>query len=254
MSRTDDEETAGVACDVINSDILVMLRGVRAHLEPKYSLSVAHLDISQYDVAVVHALAAKGEATMNSTIVAVLNQYIIYRTILWGLVSPSALATLDGDGIIIDVHIATIYQHIMAYINIDGIAAGGFHSFCRCEDGTIQETDVVAAVDMIGPEWAVLDMSILDCHVAGIGNVDEARALCILIGALAIPGAANPKFFPIVITIAIDDTRTSNRKAIAMVCIDEGREVFTCLALDTSLDDREVGDTVAPFSLPPSST
>lgn len=61
---------------------------------------------------------------------------------------------------------------------------------------------------MIGPHGAVLDMSILDCHVVGIGNVDEARALCILIGALAIPGAANPKFFPIVITIAIDDTRT----------------------------------------------
>lgn len=95
--------------------LLVMLRGVRTHLEPKHSLRIAHLDISQYDVAVVHALTAKGEATVNSTIVAVLNQHMIYRTILWGLVSPSALAALDGNGIIIDVHIATIYQHVMAY-------------------------------------------------------------------------------------------------------------------------------------------
>ena len=57
---TDDEETAGLALDVIHRYILVMLRSIRTHLQPKHALRIAYLDVAQYDVAVFHALAAEG--------------------------------------------------------------------------------------------------------------------------------------------------------------------------------------------------
>ena len=56
----DDEEAACGALDVIHRYILVMLRSIRAHLQPEYALCIAHLGVAQYDVAVFHALAAKG--------------------------------------------------------------------------------------------------------------------------------------------------------------------------------------------------
>ena len=57
---TDDEETAGLALDVIHRYVLVMLRRIRAHLQPKHALRIAHLDVAQYDVSVFYALAAEG--------------------------------------------------------------------------------------------------------------------------------------------------------------------------------------------------
>ena len=57
---TDDEETAGLALDVIHRYVLVMLRSIRAHLQPKHALRIAHLDVAQYDVSVFYALAAEG--------------------------------------------------------------------------------------------------------------------------------------------------------------------------------------------------
>ena len=57
---TDDEETAGLALDVIHRYILVMLRSIRTHLQPEHALCIAYLDVAQYDVAVFYAFAAKG--------------------------------------------------------------------------------------------------------------------------------------------------------------------------------------------------
>lgn len=56
----DDEEAACGALDVIHRYILVMLRSIRAHLQPEYALCIAHLGVAQYDVAVFHAFAAEG--------------------------------------------------------------------------------------------------------------------------------------------------------------------------------------------------
>ena len=57
---TDDEETAGLALNIIHRYILVMLRSIRTHLQPKHALRIAHLDVAQYDVSVFYALAAEG--------------------------------------------------------------------------------------------------------------------------------------------------------------------------------------------------
>ncbi len=57
---TDDEETAGGALDVIHCYVLVMLRSIRAHFQPEHALCIVYLDVAEHDVAVFHALAAKG--------------------------------------------------------------------------------------------------------------------------------------------------------------------------------------------------
>ena len=199
-----------------------MLRRIRAHLQPEHALCLIHLDVAEHDVAVFHALAAKSQTAMHGSIMAVLDEHIIHRAILWCLVCPGSLSALDGDGIIVDTHLTAIYQYIVADINIDSIATWCLHAGSRGEDGTTQEADVVAAVDVIGPERTVLNMHILQGYVAGVADIDEARALCILVGAFAVPGAANPELLPIVITVAVDGSRTCYGEAVAFVGIDEG--------------------------------
>lgn len=159
---------------------------------------------------------------MHSTIGAVLDEHIIYRSILWCLVCPGALTALDGDGIIVYAHVAAIYQHIVTNINVDGIAAWCPHATGWGEDGAAKEADMVATVDVVGPERTVLNMHILQGYVAGVADIDEAGTLCILVGAFTVPGATNPELLPIVITISIDGSRTGDGKAITFVCIDEG--------------------------------
>ena len=162
----DDEETACDALDVIHRYVLVMLRRIRAHLQPEHALCLIHLDVAEHNVAVFHAFAAKSQTAMHGSIMAVLDEHVIYRTILWCLVSPGSLTALDGDGIIVYAHVAAIYQHIMADINVDGIAAWCPHATGRGEDGAAQEADMVATVDVVGPERTVLDMYILQGYVA----------------------------------------------------------------------------------------
>ena len=158
---------------------------------------------------------------MHSTIGAVLDEHIIYRSILWCLVCPGALTALDGDGIIVYAHVAAIYQHIVTNINVDGIAAWCPHATGWGEDGAAKEADMVATVDVVGPERTVLNMHILQGYVAGVADIDEARTLCILIGALAVPGATNPELLPVMITVSIDGTRTGNGESVAFLGIDE---------------------------------
>ena len=143
-----------------------MLRRIRAHLQPEHALCLIYLDVAEHDVAVFHTFAAKSQTAMHGSIMAVLDEYIIYRTILWCLVSPGSLTALDGDGIIVYAHVATIYQHIVTNINVDGIAAWCPHATGRGEDGAAQEADVVATVDVVGPERTVLNMHILQGYVA----------------------------------------------------------------------------------------
>ena len=184
---------------------------------------------------------------MHSTIGAVLDEHIIYRTIFWCLVCPGALTALDGDGIIVYAHVAAIHQHIVTNVNVDGIAAWCLHVGSRGEDGAAQEADMVATVDVVGPERTVLNMHILQGYVAGVADIDEAGTLCILVGAFTVPGAANPELLSIVIAISIDGTWTGNGKAVAFVGIDEGREVFAGFSLDAGLHHRKVGDAVTAF-------
>ena len=42
----DDEEAACGALDVIHRYVLVMLRSIRAHLQPEYALCIAHLGVA----------------------------------------------------------------------------------------------------------------------------------------------------------------------------------------------------------------
>ena len=98
---------------------------------------------------------------MHLAVLAVLDEDIIYRSVLRHLVSPSSLATLDGNGIIVYVHVATIYQYVVAGIYVDGIAARCSQPLGWSKDVTIEVAHVVAVIDVGRPEWTVLDMYIL---------------------------------------------------------------------------------------------
>lgn len=239
------QEAASCALYVIHCHILIVLGGVWTHFQPKYSLGVPHLDVAEHNITVFHALAAQSEASVYPAVVAVLDEYVIDGTVFWGLVSPRALSALDGDGIIVDAHVAVFHQDVMADVDVDGITAGCLHATGGGEDGATQEADMVAAVDVVSPERTVLDMDILYGHIAGVADIDEAGTLCVLVGALAVPSAANPELLPVVVAIAVDGARTCDGEAVAFVGIDEGGEILAGFALDASLQHREVGDAVA---------
>ena len=108
---------------------------------------------------------------------------------------------------------------------------------------------MVAAIDVIGPESAVLQMHVLKSHVRGIADVYESWTLCILVGAAAVPLTSNPELFPIMFAISVDGSLSGNGEAIAVVGIDEGREVFAGLAFDACREYGEVDDAVACLQL-----
>ena len=111
----------------------------------------------------------------------------------------------------------------------------------------VEKSHMVAAIDVIGPESAVLQMHVLKSHVRGIADVYESWTLCILVGAAAVPLTSNPELFPIMFAISVDGSLSGNGEAIAVVGIDEGGEVFAGLAFDAGFYHREVGDAIATF-------
>ena len=245
------EEAARCSLDVVHRHILIVLRCVGAHLQPEHALGVAYLDVAEHDVAVVHAFTAKSQTTVHSAVFAVLDEHVVDGTVLRGLVCPCPLAALDSDGIIVHAHVASFHQHVVAHVDVDGIAAGGFDVTGGGEDGAAQEAHMVATVDVVGPEGTVLDAYILQGHVAGVGDVDEAWALGVLVGTLAVPCTTNPELLPIVAAVAVDGARAGDGETVAMVGIDEGGEVLAGLSLDACLQDGEIGDAVAALQFSP---
>ena len=110
----------------------------------------------------------------------------------------------------------------MTYVDIDSITAWCLHSTGRSEDGASQEANMVATIDVIGPERTVLDVDILYGHMARITDIYEAWTLGILVGTLAIPGTTDPELFPVVIAVTVDGSFTGNGETITLICIDEG--------------------------------
>ena len=135
----------------------------------------------------------------------------------------------------------------MAYVDIDSITTWCTHTTGRGEDGASQEADMVATIDVVGPERTVLDVDILYGHMARIADIYEAWTLCILVGTLAVPGATDPEFLPIVIAVTIDGSVACNGKTITLISIDEGREILAGFSLNTGFQDRKVGNAVTTF-------
>lgn len=70
---TDNEEGTAQAGDILDGNILVVLRGVRTHLEPEYTGGSLHMDATQDDVMIEQRLGAKRQTTVYLAIGTVLD-------------------------------------------------------------------------------------------------------------------------------------------------------------------------------------
>ena len=86
--------------------------------------------MAHHYIPVVDALAAQCKASVHFTVCAVLNDHVMVGAVVWVFVCPCALASLHSHGIVVDAHIASVYEHVVANVNIDGIAAGCLDTRC----------------------------------------------------------------------------------------------------------------------------
>ena len=91
------------------------------------------------------------------------------------LIRPRSLSSFKHNGVITHVHIAAIYKYVMANIKVYGITArcatlrfGLIHILGRCVYVTVYIADVVATVQMIGPERTVYEADILHRDVTRV--------------------------------------------------------------------------------------
>lgn len=91
------------------------------------------------------------------------------------LIRPRSLSSFQYNGVITHVHIATIYQYVVANIKVYGITArcatlrfGLIHILGRRVYVAVYIADVVATVQMIGPERTVYEADILHRDVTRV--------------------------------------------------------------------------------------
>ena len=106
---------------------------------------------------------------------------------------------------------------------------------------------MVGVIDVVSPERAVHDAHVLHRYVARVGYVDQPWTLCVLVGAFAVPLAPYPELLPVVVAVAVDGAVAGDGKAVDMVGVDQCRKVVAGLALNTCLDNLEVGYPVGAF-------
>ena len=186
---------------------------------------------------------------MYHSITAVLDEDILVWTILRSFVCPGAFPAFYGYGIVVDAHITTIHEHIVAYVDVNGVATRRLHTFGGSVDMTVEEAHVVGTIEMVGPERTVLQTYILDGDILAVRYIYQARTLGVFISTLWIPLAADPELLPIMIAVAVDSAMTSDGETIEIVGIDKGSEVFAGLSLYACLKDGEVGDALASLQL-----
>ena len=238
------KETAAVAAHILDGHILIVLGGVGTHLEPEHAVGIREGATAQDDVAVVERLATQRKTAVNAAIMAVFDDDVMVGTVVGILVGPGALATLEHDGIVVDAHIATVNQHILADIDVDGITARGFDARGGGKDMASEIAHILAAVEVVGPEGAVDELHVLHGHVLAVGDIDQTGTHGLEVGTLAVILAADPKLFPVVAAVAVDGSLAGDGEAVHSVGIDEGGKILEGLTLHAGGDELEVADAV----------
>ena len=155
--------------------------------------------------------------------------------------------SLQRHGVVVDAHVASAHQHVVAHVDVDGVARWGLQALGGRGDVGVEVAHMVAAVEVIGPERTIGKVDVLHGDVARTRDVNQSGALLILVGALGIPLAAQPKLAPIVVAVAVDGAGTGDDEAVEAVGVDEGGVVGACLTLDACGAKVEVGYAVGAF-------
>lgn len=134
--RSDEKEINNRSGNILDKNMLVVLRSVGTHFEPEKIVGlVGNKNTTENDIAHRNTFAANSQTAMTKTIFAVLDEDIGIGTIalsrqrdrnvkIIGLKSISirTFTTLESDSIIIDSHIAMGDEDIVNNIEIDSIS------------------------------------------------------------------------------------------------------------------------------------
>ena len=172
----------------------------------------------------------------------ILHEDVLIGAVVGIFVGPGALAALEADGVVIDRDAAALDQHVGAGVQVHAVRAGRTDRGDGGEEPEIQDLDMVGLVDVAGPERGVLQDGVGEDHVGAVRNVQQARALLVLVGAGRIPLAAQAESLPIRAAVAVDGTGAREGEAVQVVHIDQGGEILADLALDAGLDDGKIAD------------
>ena len=240
-----EEHALHIASDALHGDILVVLLGIGAHLEPQHTGSILHLAVAEHDVVVVQRFATAGEHTVAETIGTVLDEDIAVRAIVHLiLMCPRSLPSLECNSIVVHREVAALDVYIGTYVDVDSIATGSLHWSSRSKDIEVNELHAITLVYMCGPERRIDEVDTLKMHIVAILNKHQARTHLLQIGTLAVISTTNPKLLPVAQAIAIDGSLASQTESVAIDSIDERGKVLKVLSLHTSIHQEEVSDKV----------
>ena len=157
-------------------------------------------------------LRSKSKASVTETILTILDDNIpilaISDTLRWYL--HSRIFFLEGigvrtftafysNGIIVDRHIAVLYQHVFYHVKVDGIRGRTFCVIGLAEtvDAASEELHVLGVIDVVCPESRVLEVHSFNLNILTVGYIDEAGTLFILVCTVFVPCATKPELLMI---------------------------------------------------------
>ena len=222
-----------------------MLRGVRTHFQPQQIMPLFHLYAAHENVSVMHGFRTAGQAAMAEAIGTVLHQNSFIAAVLFHLIRPWPLSSLQDDGIIIHLQITILDQHIRAGINVNRVRTGRFHRRGRRADRAAQILHMIAFIDMRGPEMGINQMKFRNPHVPAVGNVYQPGPLLVLVGTGRIPVPAQPEGLPGTQSVSVNGSTPAHGEAVHLIRIDQRRKIPAGLPFDPGQPQSIIADIVA---------
>jgi len=110
----------------------------------------------------VDGFASAGDRRVAEAEGAVADQNVHIRAVGGVGIGVRAFTPLEGDGIVVDLHVAAVDQDVGAGVEVNSVGAGGLDGFHGREDVEVDELCAVAFVEVGGPESRVLQPYIAD--------------------------------------------------------------------------------------------
>ena len=157
-------------------------------------------------------LRSKSKASVTETILTILDdnipilaisdalrRYFHARVVFHEGIGVRAFTALYCHGIVVDRHIAVLYQHILHHVKVDCIRGRTFYVIGLAEtvDAASEELHVLGVIDVVCPESRVLEVHPLYLNILTVGYIDKTWTLFILVCTLLIPCATKPELLMI---------------------------------------------------------
>ena len=193
----------------------------------------------------MYGFGTAGKTAITEAINAVLHNNSLIGAVFRCCIRPGSLAALQHNGIIINLQITVLYQHILADININGICTGCLHGCCGREDTAAQIFYLFTAVQMVCPEMGILQPQIRYQYIFTVGKIYQSGTLLVLIGTFRVPCSAQSECFPGTQSVSIYRTGTAHGKSIQTVRIYQCCKIGTGFSLNSGFQNRIICNIIA---------